>query len=186
MHHVEQAAGAAPAVTRDFTVATFVVHERRLLLLWHRKLQMWLPPGGHIEPHELPDDAALREVLEETGVRARLMPEPSLHFPGPAPLARPEGVQLERIGPGHEHIDLIYFAVPVGETAVTDNLEEGSHTGWYALDDLAAMGVTEEVRAWAARAVAAVAQRLEEARPSVGEGQAPPAAKAAGYHDEAP
>ena len=44
-------------MTRDFTVATFVVHEGKVLLLWHRKLGMWLPPGGHIEPNELPDEA---------------------------------------------------------------------------------------------------------------------------------
>lgn len=176
--NAEQAGEAMPALTRDFTVATFVVHERRVLLLWHRKLGMWLPPGGHIEPHELPDDAALREVLEETGVRARLVPEPSMQVPGPAPLARPEGMQLERIGPGHEHIDLIYFAVPAGEATVTDNLEEGSHTGWYALADLAAMGVTEEVRAWAARAVATVAQRV-----CIGRSLAP---EGAGEQDKAP
>ncbi len=49
-------------ITRDWTVATFVVHEDRVLLLWHRKLSMWLPPGGHIDLHELPDEAAVREV----------------------------------------------------------------------------------------------------------------------------
>jgi ADP-ribose pyrophosphatase YjhB (NUDIX family) len=33
-----------------------------VLLVYHRKLAMWLPPGGHVEPNELPDDAAVREV----------------------------------------------------------------------------------------------------------------------------
>jgi ADP-ribose pyrophosphatase YjhB (NUDIX family) len=41
--------------TRDFTVATFVVWQERVLLLWHRKLPLWLPPGGHLEPGELTD-----------------------------------------------------------------------------------------------------------------------------------
>ncbi len=61
-----------PALTRDFTVAVFVVHRDRVLLHFHQKLQRWLPPGGHIEPNELPDEAALREVMEETGVACRL------------------------------------------------------------------------------------------------------------------
>src|SRR5438445_2984704 len=41
------------SVTRDFTVATFVVDAGRVLLLFHNKLAMWLPPGGHIDPSEL-------------------------------------------------------------------------------------------------------------------------------------
>src|SRR5690606_27899310 len=49
-------------ITRDFAVATFVVHQGRVLLLYHKRLGMWLPPGGHIEPNELPDEAAVREV----------------------------------------------------------------------------------------------------------------------------
>ena len=56
-------------VLRHFTVAVFVVHAGRVLLHYHRKLGRWLPPGGHIEDNELPDDAARREVLEETGWR---------------------------------------------------------------------------------------------------------------------
>jgi hypothetical protein len=33
----------------DFTVSIFVVHEGRILLVHHRKLNQWLPLGGHIE-----------------------------------------------------------------------------------------------------------------------------------------
>ena len=47
---------------RHFTVAVFVVWEGKVLLHFHRKLGMWLPPGGHIEEGELPDEAAVREV----------------------------------------------------------------------------------------------------------------------------
>ena len=53
------------SITRDFTATTFVVHEGATLLLWHKKMQAWLPPGGHIDPGELPEEAALREVREE-------------------------------------------------------------------------------------------------------------------------
>ena len=40
---------------RHFTVAVFVVRDGKVLLHWHRKLGMWLPPGGHIERGELPE-----------------------------------------------------------------------------------------------------------------------------------
>ena len=148
------------AITRDFTVAVFVVHADRVLLHYHRKLGMWLPPGGHIEPHELPDDAAIREVAEETGVRARLVGERGVDLaspPYPRALARPAGIQLEDIAPGHQHIDLVYFAVPVpgGESLAPEEAREHG-TGWYALDELETLGANDEIRAWAALAVAAV------------------------------
>ncbi len=134
-------------ITRDFAVATFVVHEGRVLLLYHNRLGMWLPPGGHIEPNELPDEAAVREVYEETGVRVELVGEKALPVDYPRQLVRPRGVQVERISPGHEHIDFVYFARPVGSVEVRAN-DEGSHVGWYGPDELANLPLTEEIRLW--------------------------------------
>jgi 8-oxo-dGTP pyrophosphatase MutT (NUDIX family) len=54
--------------TIDFTVAIFVVHQHRVLLIRHRKLDKWLPLGGHVELDEYPDQAALREAREEKRV----------------------------------------------------------------------------------------------------------------------
>ena len=120
---------------------------------------MWLPPGGHIEANELPDEAALREVLEETGIRAVLVGEVGPRVEdGPVPLVRPAGVQLELIRPGHEHIDLIYFARPVEGTALEPlACPECERTGWYGTAEWGALGVNDEVRAWCGRAVASVA-----------------------------
>ena len=41
----------------DFTVAIFVVHDRKILVIHHRKLDKWLPLGGHIELEEDPEQA---------------------------------------------------------------------------------------------------------------------------------
>lgn len=144
-------------ITRDFTVATFVIHQGKVLLLWHKKLQMWLPPGGHIEPHELPDEAAVREVAEEAGLEVLLISEPGLpQVPGPRQLARPEGIQLEDIGPGHQHIDLIYFARPADPAMVKPIAnEEVERVGWYGREDLDRIPLTEEVRTWIEKALAA-------------------------------
>jgi ADP-ribose pyrophosphatase YjhB (NUDIX family) len=119
---------------------------------------MWLPPGGHVEPNELPDDAAVREVLEETGVRAELVGERTPRVGDPIPLMRPEGIQLESIAPGHEHIDLVYFARRRGGEIVAS--PECERAGWYGLDELEALGVNDEIRAWSHRAVGAVRARL--------------------------
>jgi 8-oxo-dGTP pyrophosphatase MutT (NUDIX family) len=149
--------GGEPGVTRDFTVATFVVHAGRVLLLWHPKLAMWLPPGGHIDPHELPDAAAVREVAEETGLTVILTGRPALDLDDPAAprqLVRPEGVQLEQITPTHQHIDLIYFARLAPDTSPDLVLEDGvTECGWYTLADLPALGATREIVAWCEKAL---------------------------------
>ena len=103
-------------LTRDFTVAIFVVWQKQVLLHTHPKLGLVLPPGGHIEKNELPDEAAIRETLEETGLGIKLMGELAPYSPeqgAPVPLIRPRGIQLEQINSGHEHIDLIYLARPL-------------------------------------------------------------------------
>jgi 8-oxo-dGTP pyrophosphatase MutT (NUDIX family) len=143
--------------SRHFTVAVFVVHEKSVLLHMHPKLGMWLPPGGHIELGELPDEAAVREVLEETGIEVELVGEKREDIADPVQLHRPIGVQLENIGPGHEHIDLIYLARPTGPTAIRTEFEKDK-VGWYAPEDWDALGVNAEVRGWCERALAALDQ----------------------------
>ena len=98
-----------PAITRDFTATTFVVKDRLTLLIYHRKLRMWLPPGGHIGTDELPCDAAVREVREETGLNVELI-HPASKLGHVRVLAQPICILLEDIEEGHQHIDLIYFA----------------------------------------------------------------------------
>lgn len=145
-------------LTRDFTVAVFVVHKHHVLLHLHPKLGFWLPPGGHIDAPELPDEAALREVWEEAGIEIELHGERGLGIdtPGlPRQLVRPEGIQLEDITPGHQHIDLIYFA------RVTNPPDNGMPTvlapmRWVAENEFSEIGLNEEVTAWAIRALEAI------------------------------
>jgi 8-oxo-dGTP pyrophosphatase MutT (NUDIX family) len=140
---------------RHFTVAVFVVWEEKVLLHRHRKLGMWLPPGGHIEEGELPDEAAVREVWEETGVRVELVGERREDISDPVQLHRPAGVQLENIGPNHQHIDLIYFARPAGPAEIRDEFA-GDQVGWYGPEDWDGMSVNAEVRGWCERALEAL------------------------------
>ena len=145
----------AESTGRHFTVAVFVVWEGRVLLHHHRKLGMWLPPGGHIERDELPDEAAVREVMEETGVEVELVGERREDVEDPVQLHRPAGVQLESIGPGHQQIDLIYFAAPRGPTEIGADYAE-DRVGWYGPEDWGSMEVDAEVRGWCERAISAL------------------------------
>jgi 8-oxo-dGTP pyrophosphatase MutT (NUDIX family) len=122
----------------------------------HAKLGLWLPPGGHIEPNELPDEAALREVMEEAGIEVVLTGDRGLDrdLPGePRQLVRPEGIQLEDISPNHQHIDLIYFARPL--TPGEDMPTVLSGMVWASEADLTTMDVTDEVADWSRKALAA-------------------------------
>ncbi len=54
-----------------FTIGTFAVifdGEGRVLLSHRRDMDAWNLPGGGLEPGELPDAGACREVREETGL----------------------------------------------------------------------------------------------------------------------
>lgn len=142
-------------LTRDFTVAVFVVYQQHVLLHPHAKIGIWLPPGGHIDAPELPDDAAIREVMEEAGIDIDLVGERGVGISSPdlpRQLVRPEGIQLEDITPGHQHIDLIYFA------RVSNPPESGFPSvlkpmRWVSRDEFAGIGLNEEVTAWANRAL---------------------------------
>ena len=102
---------------RHFTATGFVVQGDSTLLHWHRRLQQWIPPGGHIEPDEDPVTAVLREIREETGLAAEVIPlAPTMPIDYPGQLPAPYTILLEdspEPGEPHQHIDLIYFCRPL-------------------------------------------------------------------------
>jgi 8-oxo-dGTP pyrophosphatase MutT (NUDIX family) len=115
----------------------------RVLLLHHKKLGLWLQPGGHGDPGEATGEAvALREALEETGIRGL-----ELHPTAPRPLdvdvhpipARPNE-------PAHEHLDLRYLVLaPDSATAVHDP-EESHAIRWFTWDEVDAMELDHGLR----------------------------------------
>ena len=45
----------------------YVINNNRVLLHLHKRYNTWFPVGGHFEEDELPHEAAVREVKEESG-----------------------------------------------------------------------------------------------------------------------
>lgn len=140
-------------LTRDFTATTFVVDQDRTLLLLHRKLGKWFPPGGHIEPHELPDAAAIREVREETGLEVELLQQATA-LGSVLVLPQPYCILLENITADHQHIDLIYIArVSGGQLNVSER--EAHAVRWLSWAELADPEIAEDIRILGRRAIEA-------------------------------
>lgn len=97
-----------------FTASGIVVDGEYILLVNHRRIGAWVPPGGHIEDTELPEETVIREIFEETGVRVEVL-TPVLPNTGDAEaffLASPLYVQTvlaNEKGQQFYHIDLSYL-----------------------------------------------------------------------------
>lgn len=123
----------------DFTVAIFVVHNGRILLIHHRNLDRWLPLGGHIELDEDPEQAALREAKEESGLDVELLGErPPTTEPGTRALIAPRFLDIHRINSTHEHIGMIFWARPASGQ-LTLSPSEHHDIRWCSAADLDAL-----------------------------------------------
>ena len=144
-------------VTRHFTATTLVVCDGKVLLHQHAKQQLWLPPGGHIERDELPEDAARREIKEETGLRVTLHSEAEAgqlaSEMGCGVVPQPAFILVEDINAFHQHIDFIYFARVLSDDAGRPP-EVRAEFSWLTPEELEMDGVPQNVRAGARRAVA--------------------------------
>jgi len=123
--------------------------DRRVLVLFHTKLQRWLQPGGHADGDADLARVALREAIEETGIAGLRVVEP------------PVDLDVHVVDPphedAHEHHDVRYLVVaPPGSVPVGNHESEALR--WVAVADLGGLGVDEGLLRLADRAL----ERLEE------------------------
>ena len=140
-------------IPRHFTASAVVIANNHILLVHHRRIGSWLPPGGHIEPDELPHQCAERETLEETGVAVCVitstLPDTgnSDAFILPAPLCMHCVKAVER-GEELYHMDIAYLCRPhlIGaQLPMITFTEEVKSARWFDLDHLADISLANNV-----------------------------------------
>ena len=128
---------------KHFTASALILNEEsKILLLYHKKLNVWLYPGGHIENNETPDEAVIREVLEETGLEVKIIGNPDNSLTDKEAdvtvLHNPYVVLCEYINgkSPHYHIDLIYICKINQYNKLEYNKDESKGIGFFGKDEI--------------------------------------------------
>ena len=142
---------------RHLTASMVVVDPaaESVLLVHHLASGLWQFSGGHVDAGETPAEAALQEVLEETGIRATVHGQP-LDLPGmewhPSPWVTaeiPASAKPERPGKpaeaAHVHIDLLFIGTANSSDLLTPAVAEVGSVRWVNVDNLASVNVRAEV-----------------------------------------
>ena len=119
---------AKPATPPLHLVSYFaVVDGESILLVDHKNAQLWLPPGGHVEPGEHPRDTVAREVREELG----FVPVHEISAPLMVTLATTVGLTS-----GHTDVSLWYVVKASRSQAMTYDAQEFHGIRWFEFPEV--------------------------------------------------
>ena len=144
---------------KHFTATAFIVDSKnRTLLLWHKRLKRWMPPGGHVDPDETPEETARRECKEETGLDVEIVgdAQEDLFVGDPEEgvmLTKPIAMLLENIPacperdePEHQHMDFLFLARPLDdEQELVLAEEEGEEMRWFTRSEIESLNQSTEI-----------------------------------------
>jgi 8-oxo-dGTP pyrophosphatase MutT (NUDIX family) len=131
--------------TRHFTATVYIVESGAAALHHHDRLGIRIPPGGHVDRDELPHEAGLREVREETGLDAELLDDTdAVGAPDGRTLPQPRHQMLYDIDVhpdgdvAHQHVDHTYYATVDSRSIdpAGDDEADPSAWAWYDRSDL--------------------------------------------------
>jgi len=135
-----------------FTATGLVFNEnRQILMIFHKKLNVWLPPGGHIENNELPAKAVIREIFEETGIKAEILQTENKMLTVSnnecIELDKPFILLLENIERNwkHNHIDMVYICKALNKNLILQK-SEVNDIGWFDIDQAEKLNTFENVK----------------------------------------
>ena len=120
-----------------YVASVLIIDNNKLLLLKQTKSKYWLLPGGHIDDNELPHEAAVREVKEETNLDIEILQvaDEGARTPIVTPLPVPFAMRLLPCR-DKKDIDFTFTAKIVGgELKIDDESEEAK---WFTKEELLA------------------------------------------------
>ena len=97
----------------DFCTDAYIVNDGAVLLRLHEKYNLWIAPGGHVDPGEDINQAVQREVWEEVGMKVDLIGPRSWSrhdFDINKDLVPPIFVNRHSINEHHDHSVFIFVA----------------------------------------------------------------------------
>lgn len=115
------------------TGSSFVISPVGLLLHFHKKIPMWMQPGGHVDAGEGPRDAAERETFEEMGIPA-IFEDTIFH------------VDVHDTPAGHTHYDIRYLA-RTENTYLRPPSDESQKVAWFTIGALSTLTDTSIIGA---------------------------------------
>ncbi len=144
---------------REFLGTVYVVKDGKVLLTFNKKVQTYVPLGGHTDENELPCDCAIREAKEESGYDVEIINANDLKFHNvPQNLA----VSLDIIKPDHHHINLAYVGKVVGGEELKES-DEGTELRWFSKEELESIeNLFENVKEAALKALHIFEKHLED------------------------
>ena len=137
----------------DLVVAGYLIDKNKVLLVNHKKRDLWLPPGGHIKKNETPDDALKREFMEELNLNIDVVKEigDSLCADIKKELAVPFYVNLHKVG-DHDQCCLYYLCMSRNINTIKIRKSEIKSFKWFQAKDLSKKIIQADVRRIAKKA----------------------------------
>lgn len=116
-------------IERQYCASAYTIDfkEKQILLMYNKKLNKWLQPGGHIEGFETPIETAIRETFEETGINIKVI-GPTFDGLNYEPIATER--YKNKVG---DMIDIQYLAIPLNKELLNN---EKNETKWFFIDEL--------------------------------------------------
>jgi len=134
---------------KHFTASALIINDDRVLLVFHKKLNVWLYPGGHVEENENPDEALLREVKKETGLEVEIISNKDESLSNQkldvSSLHLPYAFLCELVG-DHYHNDLIYKCKIKKNCELRYNKEESDGIGFFNINEIEKLTLFDNFR----------------------------------------